>query len=303
MLKNAPLVVMTNLRITFHEDRIINVASRVLTRKMPHPWHIIGKNLLTKFHDDWKINLVSRVFTRKNAPAPDIIRKNVLTKFHEDWTINMTFRVKNAPPLTINVAYRGKMTRLRGGHVFQPSGAIFKLVQDIITTNLLTEFHEDRTVNVADKVLTSIFRNLNKKCDGKTERQTTSYFQATVTILKLVQVETNLLTEFHEDRKINVANKRVINANVTDKRRSQNLTMSTLCSKDTETATQSWQHPRSGRGFGLREPEKGKEVDTQDHQGPIQTPDRVNHFQDMAPDTKVPNGRKDGRTDNAYGGG
>ncbi|KAH3698674.1 hypothetical protein DPMN_086220 [Dreissena polymorpha] len=41
-----------------------------------------------------------------------------------------------------------------GAHVFQPFGTIFKLVQDIIETNLLTKFHDNRTINVASRVLT-----------------------------------------------------------------------------------------------------------------------------------------------------
>ncbi|KAH3856453.1 hypothetical protein DPMN_099041 [Dreissena polymorpha] len=45
---------------------------------------------------------------------------------------------KNAPP--------------PGSHVFQPTGIILKLVQDIIWMNLLTKFHEDQTVNVASRV-------------------------------------------------------------------------------------------------------------------------------------------------------
>ncbi|KAH3847166.1 hypothetical protein DPMN_089483 [Dreissena polymorpha] len=50
---------------------------------------------------------------------------------------NVTSRVltrKNAPP--------------RGGHVFPPTGIIFAFVQDIIGMNLLTEFNENRTINV-----------------------------------------------------------------------------------------------------------------------------------------------------------
>ncbi|KAH3695493.1 hypothetical protein DPMN_082953 [Dreissena polymorpha] len=46
------------------------------------------------------------------------------------------------------------MPRPRGGHVFQPTGIMFELVQDIIGMNLLTEFHEDQTINVASRVLT-----------------------------------------------------------------------------------------------------------------------------------------------------
>ncbi|KAH3692266.1 hypothetical protein DPMN_191622 [Dreissena polymorpha] len=81
--------------------------------------NIIETNLLTKFHEDRKINVASRVLTRKNAPPPgshvfqptsiifkliqDIIRMNLLTKFHEDRTVNVASRVtKNAPPLESN---------------------------------------------------------------------------------------------------------------------------------------------------------------------------------------------------------
>ncbi|KAH3719748.1 hypothetical protein DPMN_062619 [Dreissena polymorpha] len=59
--------------------------------------------------------------------AQDIHRTNVLT-------------MKNAPP--------------PGGHVFQPTGTIFELIQDIIETNLLTKFNGDQTINVASRVLT-----------------------------------------------------------------------------------------------------------------------------------------------------
>ncbi|KAH3787958.1 hypothetical protein DPMN_166085 [Dreissena polymorpha] len=108
--------------------------------------NIIGTNLLTKFHEDRKINVASRVLTRKNAPPPgshvfqptsiifkriqDIIGVNLLTKFYKDQTINVVSRVltrfyynhirKNAPPL--------------GSHVFQANVTIFKLIQDIIET-------------------------------------------------------------------------------------------------------------------------------------------------------------------------
>ncbi|KAH3832880.1 hypothetical protein DPMN_106176 [Dreissena polymorpha] len=114
---------------------------------------ISGTNLLSKFHEDRKINVASRVLTRKNAPPPggtvfqptgiifelilDIIGMNLLTKFHKDQTINVASRVKNAPPL--------------GSHVFQANVTIFELNQDIIATNLLTRFHEDQTINVASR--------------------------------------------------------------------------------------------------------------------------------------------------------
>ncbi|KAH3739907.1 hypothetical protein DPMN_046597 [Dreissena polymorpha] len=95
---------------------------------------IIGTNHLSKFHEDRKINVASRVLTRKNAPPPgghvfqptdiifelvqDITGMNLLTKFYEDRTINVASKVKNAPPLH--------------SHVFQANVTIFKLIQDII---------------------------------------------------------------------------------------------------------------------------------------------------------------------------
>ncbi|KAH3883247.1 hypothetical protein DPMN_007201 [Dreissena polymorpha] len=114
--------------------------------------NIIGTNLLTKFHEDRKINVASRVLTRKNAPPPgshvfhptgiifelvqDIIGMNLLTKF-------MKIGQKNAPPF--------------GSHFFQANIIIFELIQDIIETNLLTKFHEDWTINVASRVLTRFY--------------------------------------------------------------------------------------------------------------------------------------------------
>ncbi|KAH3742211.1 hypothetical protein DPMN_048948 [Dreissena polymorpha] len=61
------------------------------------------------------------------ATSYDIIGINLLTK-------------KNAPP--------------PGNHVFQPTGIIFELIQDIIETNLQTKFHDDWTINVASRVFT-----------------------------------------------------------------------------------------------------------------------------------------------------
>ncbi|KAH3853108.1 hypothetical protein DPMN_095631 [Dreissena polymorpha] len=231
--------------------------------KCPAPWrpYIIGTNLLTKFHDDRKINVTSRVLTRKNAPplvltrinAPppgghvfkptgiifelvqDIIGMNLLTK-------------KNAPPL--------------GSHVFQAKVTIFEHIQDIIGTNLLSKFHEDWKINTASRVLTRFYYShiwKNAPPPGGHVFQPTSIifelvqdiigmnlltkknaptlgshvFQANVTI-----IENNLLTKFHEDWTINVASRELTSQMLTshnarrtmDKRRSQKLTMNTLCS-------------------------------------------------------------------------
>ncbi|KAH3885110.1 hypothetical protein DPMN_009099 [Dreissena polymorpha] len=85
---------------------------------------------------------------------------------------------KNAPP--------------PGGHVFQPTGIIFELVQDISGLNLLTKFYEDQTITVASSVK-------NAPPLGS------HIFQAKVTIFELIQdiIKTNLLTKFQEDWTIN----------------------------------------------------------------------------------------------------
>ncbi|KAH3746576.1 hypothetical protein DPMN_180985 [Dreissena polymorpha] len=166
-------------------------------------------NVLTKFHEDQTINVVSGVFTRQNvddgqkaitkAPsnkraskAQNIIGTNLLTKFHVDRKINVASTVltrKNAPP--------------PGSHVFQPTGIIFELVQDIIGMNLL-KFHEDQTVNVASRVLTRFYYSHIWK---NAPPLGSHFFQANIFILELIQdiIETNLLTKFHEDWTINVA--------------------------------------------------------------------------------------------------
>ncbi|KAH3845837.1 hypothetical protein DPMN_088127 [Dreissena polymorpha] len=196
--------------------------------------------------------LLTKVLTRKNAPpsgghvfqpkgiiyelVQDIIGMNLLTKFHEDWTINMASRVKNAPPLgshvfeanfhedqNINVASRVltmKNAPPPGSHFFQPTGIIFDLVQDIIGMNLLTKFHEDWTINVASRVK-------NAPPLGS------HVFQANVTIFELIQdiIETNLLFT----RQMLTAHDR---RQTTDKRRSQKLTMSTLCSGELKSNPQ-----------------------------------------------------------------
>ncbi|KAH3733959.1 hypothetical protein DPMN_040398 [Dreissena polymorpha] len=174
---------------------------------------IIETNLLTKVHEHWTINVASRVLTRlsffnrlftcfhyihieKTAPSPgghvftpimtifELVRdiykidaKNVtsrkthvLTKIHEDWTKNATSRVftcfhykhieKTAPP--------------PGGHVFSPIWTIFKLVQDINETNVLTKFHDDLTKIVTSRVFT---RNTAPPPGGHVFQRTGTMFE------------------------------------------------------------------------------------------------------------------------------
>ncbi|KAH3871405.1 hypothetical protein DPMN_034605 [Dreissena polymorpha] len=197
--------------------------------KLLTKFYIIGINLLTKCHEDRKINVASRVLTRKNAPPPgshvfqptgiifelvqDIIGMNLLTKFHEDRTVNVASRVltrfyyshirKNAPP--------------HGSHFFQANIIIFKLIQDIIETNLQTKFHEDWTINVASRVLIRFYySHIRKNIIGTnllTKFHDDRKINVTSRVLrrKIAPPPMNLLTEFHENQNINVAS-RVKNA-------------------------------------------------------------------------------------------
>ncbi|KAH3802997.1 hypothetical protein DPMN_156695, partial [Dreissena polymorpha] len=83
-----------------------------------------------------------------------------------------------------------------GGHVFQATRTIFKLVQDIIGTNLLTKFHDDWAINVASRPFKT---NISRPPCGLV-------FQATGTIFELV-IGKNLRTKFHEHRAIDVASR------------------------------------------------------------------------------------------------
>ncbi|KAH3711318.1 hypothetical protein DPMN_070823 [Dreissena polymorpha] len=214
----------------FHEDWTINVAS---TEKCPAPGghvfkatktifkliqDIIGTNLLTKFHDDRKLNVTSRVLTRKIAPSlwwpygTINVASRVLTRFYYSQYSHIR---KNAMPL--------------GGHVIQANVTIFKLIQDIIKTNLLTKFHQDWTINVASRVLTrknapppgghifqptSIIFELVQDIIGMWPLEKNApplgshVFQAKVTIFELIKdISGTNLSKFHEDRKINVASR------------------------------------------------------------------------------------------------
>ncbi|KAH3749273.1 hypothetical protein DPMN_183767 [Dreissena polymorpha] len=118
-----------------------------------------------------------------------------------------------------------------GAHVFKATKTIFKLIQDIIGTNLLTKFYDDRKINVTSRVLTrkialplrwpyfigmNLLTQLHKDQTINVASRVKNapplgshVFQANVTILELVQdiIETNLLTKFHKDWTINVASR------------------------------------------------------------------------------------------------
>ncbi|KAH3840194.1 hypothetical protein DPMN_113639 [Dreissena polymorpha] len=257
-------IVGTNHLTKFHDDRTINVKCPA-----PWMSYIIRTNLLTKFHEYRKINVASRVLTRKNAPPPgshvcqptsiifelvqDIIGVNHLTKIHEDRKINVASRVlkrKNAPPLGSHVFQANKNCPAPGGHVFSPIWTIFELFRDIKETNLLTKFHDDGKNIVTSRVFT---RNTSPPPGGHACHRNGTIFKLNqhiiytniLTNFKLSRGinKINVLTKFHEDQTINVASGVFTWQNVddarrkthngrrtTDKKRSQKLTMSTLCS-------------------------------------------------------------------------
>ncbi|KAH3817551.1 hypothetical protein DPMN_119089 [Dreissena polymorpha] len=113
-----------------------------IRKNVTPPWrtYIIGTNHLTKFHYDPTVNVASRILTRKNAPplGSHVLQANVTIFCSQSLTIAIHSHIrKKSPPL--------------GSHVFQANVTIFKLIQDIIETNLLTKFHEDWTINVASR--------------------------------------------------------------------------------------------------------------------------------------------------------
>ncbi|KAH3831409.1 hypothetical protein DPMN_104676 [Dreissena polymorpha] len=167
---------------------------------------IIGMNLLTKFHEDRKINVALRVLTRNKTIAKQYMSATGYTiarSFFICFTIFSSIsglfvaietRILDTDVSTDTQSENHKSPPVKlvgdknapppGSHVFQPTHIILKLVQDIIAMNLLTKFHEDRTVNVASRV--------------ENAPPLGSY---------VFQAHTNLLTKFHEDLTINEASR------------------------------------------------------------------------------------------------
>ncbi|KAH3801596.1 hypothetical protein DPMN_155252 [Dreissena polymorpha] len=203
IFKLTRAIVRTNVLIKFHKDWIINVTSRVLTRKNAMPPCGLFKYSGAKFHQHWITNVTSRVLTRfyptvkpykENCPAPwrpcfSFNWNHFLTRPRFYWD---TYWTKNG---TSTVLTR-KTATPPGGHVFQPTGTIFELVQDIIGTHVLTQFHEYWTKNLTSRVKTATPPGGH-------------FFQPTGTIFELVQdiIGTHVLTKFHEDWTINVTSR------------------------------------------------------------------------------------------------
>ncbi|KAH3865890.1 hypothetical protein DPMN_028934 [Dreissena polymorpha] len=161
--------------------------------------YIIGMNLLTKFHEDWTINVASRVLTRfyySHIRTRDVFWTDRQTPYIIHLTFTFTFHHSK-----FQLLYATLPAPL-GSHVFQTKVTIFKLILDIIGTNLLTKFHEDRK-----KMWPLVLTRKNVPPPGGQVNQPTGI------IFQLVQdiIGMNLLTKFHEDWTITVAS-RVKNA-------------------------------------------------------------------------------------------
>ncbi|KAH3854276.1 hypothetical protein DPMN_096814 [Dreissena polymorpha] len=151
----------------------------------------IGTKLLTKFHEDGTRNVAYRVFMSKclrtdgrtyDGQRPCSSHFHVITRYYWDKSSDQVSRRSK-----INVASR-VLTRKNApppdSHVFQPTGIIFELFQDIIRMNLLTKFHEDRTVNVASRVLTRFYYSHIRK---NAPPLGSHFFQANIIIFELIQ--------------------------------------------------------------------------------------------------------------------
>ncbi|KAH3827623.1 hypothetical protein DPMN_129563 [Dreissena polymorpha] len=231
----------TNVLTKFHEDWAKNVSSRLFTcfhykhmqKTALHGGHVFPPitTIFERVRDIYKIdakNVTSRDCShafllykyKENDPPPPgghvilpirtiftlnrcIQQTYVLTKCHEDWTKNRTSRVFTytnennvltkfhddwAKIVTSRVFTRNTAPP-PGGHVIQWTRTIFELNQHIIKTNILTNVHKFLTKH--DPVSNSV----------------------------KVFIGTNVLTKFHEDRKINVACRVFTRQNVDDERR------------------------------------------------------------------------------------
>ncbi|KAH3831846.1 hypothetical protein DPMN_105118 [Dreissena polymorpha] len=118
-------------------------------------------------------HVVTIIHIKKTAPLPggQIVFSLITTIFKLVRDIQITnakhatSRVKKTPPgghvfftdpnhLSNSTVLSRKNAPPLGNHVFQAKVTIFELIQDIIGTNHLSKFHEDRKINVASRVLT-----------------------------------------------------------------------------------------------------------------------------------------------------
>ncbi|KAH3798745.1 hypothetical protein DPMN_152348 [Dreissena polymorpha] len=213
-----------NLLTKFHEDRIINVASRVLTifynslikpykEKCPAPWRPCSSSkLLTRkttsppgCHDFQPTGIIFELIQDNIGINPcfsskHIIETNFLTKFHGGWTINEYVDV--ARRTTDNARRtKGDHKSLPGAHgrtdcsttICHPTGGI--------KINTMTKIHKIRHKIVTSRVFTRIVFNIMKclltKC-GRTDRRRAKTDLKTSPEQSDIN-KTNVLTTFYDD--------------------------------------------------------------------------------------------------------
>ncbi|KAH3876078.1 hypothetical protein DPMN_039358 [Dreissena polymorpha] len=89
------------------------------------------------------------------------LEQNVPTKFHEDWTNCVTSTMKTSKPPGGHIKNVTSTVLTRFNYIIRIN-ILTKFQFNIIGTNLLTKFHEDRAINVAATVLTrKIFMTQN----------------------------------------------------------------------------------------------------------------------------------------------
>ncbi|KAH3871406.1 hypothetical protein DPMN_034606 [Dreissena polymorpha] len=147
---------------------------------------------------------------KKNAPAPGghvfQPKGTIFALFYEDRTINVASIVlmsKNAPPpgaIDHKFSLKPYEEKCTAGYVFQPTGAIFELI------NVASDINKENApggTNLLTKFLASRVKNAPPNGGN--------VFLPTRTIFKLFQdiIGKSLLTKFHEDRTINVTSRKL----------------------------------------------------------------------------------------------
>ncbi|KAH3784195.1 hypothetical protein DPMN_162147 [Dreissena polymorpha] len=123
--------------------------THVLTKSFNEDWtknvtcRVENCPALWRFHDDWAKIVTSRVFTRTTAPPPG-------GHLHEDWASNVTSTVFTS----------------------------FDLSRGINGTNVLTKFHEDRTISfwTDRRTQTDGRRQTDAQTDGQMDRRRRRYY-------------------------------------------------------------------------------------------------------------------------------
>ncbi|KAH3849511.1 hypothetical protein DPMN_091914 [Dreissena polymorpha] len=187
-----------------------------------------------------------------------------------------------------------------GAHVFLPTGTIFELIQDIIGTNLLNKFHDDRTINVSSRVLTTFYDSLW----GKNALSPGSHFHENETINAVSRELTRITDTATRRPLLTKKNHRPLAAiffqatGTTCKlvqyiKGTLNVDSRVLRSV---YYSHTWKNapPPGGHVF---KPTRTIFKLVQNTHLLTKCHEDANQFQDIAPDTKVPDGRTERRTD------